>query len=435
MTTLGKAGALAAATLVGACSLGPQVSVSAVDYNRAVETSTDKILLLNVVRAAHDKPLHFTRIGKITGNFEAGAEIGSSLVIGNTGAPDEVSTISPKASFISKPQFEIQPLQGKEFVQGLLEQPSTSDIASFWAQGWTKPLLMHLLIEQAVVQYKTGAPRCSLRSNPTDMESFTDFDTLVSVIDVLDPEVGSSSGKNIGSAITVTGVKDLEHLGKMNDAGVSYSITDSGRLQLKSKGGGAIFTINVRDTYPNRLSARRKPFATLNFDSADSDPIRPCTPTEVEALRTFAQEEAKAKVPSAVDGFKISVNFRSVSGVFTYLGELLRAQEKFKAPLEFTRYCRKADEPDDPNRPNRKPDCVPGETYKGILLSVNNTVSGDDAIVVQYANRTYAVPRRDRSDKTPDYTLSALTLAQQFFGLKTEGVKFTTSGAVNLISR
>ena len=77
------------------------------------------MLLLNVARARHAKPLHFTTVSGIAATFEHRGE--GSLAADFAGG-DALSLLSPGLSFAvsESPTISIVPIQGEEFTKRLL---------------------------------------------------------------------------------------------------------------------------------------------------------------------------------------------------------------------------------------------------------------------------------------------------------------------------
>jgi hypothetical protein len=58
---------VAAAFLLGGCAMTGTVQRMGVEYNTAIAGIANSVTLLNIVRAEHDMPLHYTSVSKMTG--------------------------------------------------------------------------------------------------------------------------------------------------------------------------------------------------------------------------------------------------------------------------------------------------------------------------------------------------------------------------------
>lgn len=133
--------ALALALLVAGCSLGDTVGRHGVAYNGSVQAATDTVLLLNVLRARDQAPLHFTEVGAIHGSLSLSAGLGYDLSNVNGGT-------EPALIASTSPSFDIAPLDRQEFARGLLRPIDPALLRLLSDQGWPTQLLLHLLVSR-----------------------------------------------------------------------------------------------------------------------------------------------------------------------------------------------------------------------------------------------------------------------------------------------
>jgi hypothetical protein len=132
---------LALAFLAAGCSLGDTIGQHGIAYNGSVQTATDTVLLLNVLRARDQAPLHFTEVGAIHGSLSLSAALGYDLSNVNGGTePALIATTSPS--------FDIAPLDRQEFARGLLRPIDPALLRLLSDQGWPAQLLLHLLVSR-----------------------------------------------------------------------------------------------------------------------------------------------------------------------------------------------------------------------------------------------------------------------------------------------
>jgi hypothetical protein len=110
------------------------------DYNSVVTDTIDKYLLVNVLEARDNVPIHFMEMPKITGTLQATASVqGSALfpqsVHGGTGIAS--STLTPNISVSSTPTFEVDNLDTKDFATGTTSPLDTKQIQYGYAAGST----------------------------------------------------------------------------------------------------------------------------------------------------------------------------------------------------------------------------------------------------------------------------------------------------------
>ncbi len=110
------------------CGFPDKFRSRAVDYNRSFEQSNNDALLINVLRAAQERPLYFTSVQLIRGAMSAGlgSEAGATFGDDATNAKT-TTTLSLKATakYDSSPSFDLITLNNQEIYQGLVAPVST----------------------------------------------------------------------------------------------------------------------------------------------------------------------------------------------------------------------------------------------------------------------------------------------------------------------
>ena len=98
-------------SLLAGCAFSGQIADHAVAYNKTIEQSENEMLLLNILRASDQRPMHFTRISEFSGALDASASSDLTIPFGrNTTSPfQSVLTLSGS----SKPTFKVQVLNTK----------------------------------------------------------------------------------------------------------------------------------------------------------------------------------------------------------------------------------------------------------------------------------------------------------------------------------
>jgi hypothetical protein len=148
---------LAAAPLLAACSLSETVGRHGIAYNSTVETATDAVLVMNVLRARDRAPLHFTTIGALHGAFSLFAGVGTDLSSLRSG-------LEPAALVGSSPSFDVGPLDRQEFARGLLRPLEPGLFRLLSDRGLPDQMLLHLLVSR----FDEGAGGRSIANEPND---------------------------------------------------------------------------------------------------------------------------------------------------------------------------------------------------------------------------------------------------------------------------
>src|SRR5262245_42618009 len=68
---------LASLAALGGCAIPDNFVDRAVSYNRALEQAENETLLLNILRAANERPLYFTNFSAIRGSMSASVGLGA----------------------------------------------------------------------------------------------------------------------------------------------------------------------------------------------------------------------------------------------------------------------------------------------------------------------------------------------------------------------
>ena len=187
---------LAAVALTG-CATVVDIAERHVDANLVQERVMNQQLLLNVVRASHRQPLHFSRIPYIKLPLVTSAPWELTFPFGVVGAYGRNSAKSSVGGALIT--VELVPQDSQEFIQGITTPVRLSLMDFFLQQGWPKQLVMYLFVEEmraltttvtCAAAIKDGVPtkECNkdiptesqehlrrIRNNPGDVEQLKVF--------------------------------------------------------------------------------------------------------------------------------------------------------------------------------------------------------------------------------------------------------------------
>lgn len=149
------------------------------DYDEALSRTEAEMLLLNIARARHGKPFHFTTVAGIAATFDFAANTGFGAEIAeNPGT----SLLLPSfgVSVSENPTINIVPVRGEEFTRRLLRPLDESTLGFFIHQGADPALLLRLLAEAIVVEESVdGSAETRRRIVPNDSSSDSEFDRFI----------------------------------------------------------------------------------------------------------------------------------------------------------------------------------------------------------------------------------------------------------------
>ncbi|MDR4478738.1 MAG: hypothetical protein R3B37_03160 [Nitrospira sp.] len=164
--------ALAIAMLALAGCLSPiALHEAVIEYDRAANRIQSDMLLLNIARAHHFQPLHFTAVSSVAATFDFTANVG----IFPTQAERNPSPVSPGlgVSVAERPTITIVPIEGEDFTRRILAPMDSSRLSALFQQGADFGLLFRLMAKELVVSGYGESEY--LRNDPSDREQYMAF--------------------------------------------------------------------------------------------------------------------------------------------------------------------------------------------------------------------------------------------------------------------
>ena len=149
--------ALAAAALLSGCGLVTNaVRSNVLDYSDAIADTSDKFLLINVLEARDNAPLHFVEIPKINGSLQATATLSASIPFDTTkfdggSASNLTDSASPGVTVQSSPSFEVDNLDTKEFAQGMTSAINPKQVEYWISKGLDQRILLLLFFSSVKI--------------------------------------------------------------------------------------------------------------------------------------------------------------------------------------------------------------------------------------------------------------------------------------------
>ena len=167
------------AGLLGACSAVDNAIDPRYDsINRGTANARNESILLNIVRASHNAPLNFVAFSRVSGttSISGNAALPNFLVGPYTKPPLAPGVAAPAFSVLPSPardvifnkdnlggsttatnNFDVSPLETRDFYQGLLRPVDLLILNYFLRQGYSRELLFWLFVE-SVRQTGVGPP-------------------------------------------------------------------------------------------------------------------------------------------------------------------------------------------------------------------------------------------------------------------------------------
>ncbi|MDH4305744.1 MAG: hypothetical protein OEV53_16955 [Nitrospira sp.] len=222
-------------------------------YDDAITESQSKQLLVNIARAEHHQPIHFTGVSNVAATFDFRFTAGATPAL--TG--DASRTILPVigGSVAENPTISIAPIEGEEFTQRLLTPFHESKLTLLLRQGIDIDLLLRLMAKELRMSQIHGT--IAYRNNPTDKLGYEMFRKVVLHLSAIqdhnslyvEPLNVERSWTIPAESVTAEGFKMLEQ-----EYEVSYHAQDKTFTLRKQVEGGTLIT----NYDPNLLSREER---------------------------------------------------------------------------------------------------------------------------------------------------------------------------------
>jgi hypothetical protein len=170
---------LAAAVL--ACSLCGCISPVALDravlaYDSVANETLSRELLVNIARARHDEPLHFTGLSNIAATFNFQVSAGATPPLAGTEGGFVLSPIFGTV-WAENPTFSIIPIEGEEFTKRLLTPFPESTMTLLLRQGADVDLLLRMMAGE--FRTEEDGNKVSYYNKPADKIGYPMFRRIV----------------------------------------------------------------------------------------------------------------------------------------------------------------------------------------------------------------------------------------------------------------
>jgi hypothetical protein len=359
-----------AALALGGCSNLVDFSSWSAGYDKAIERTYNQNLLLNMVRASQNQPLHFTTVAVVRGN----GQISPSLTLigdfpfrrftdwARNGAQLDNAGVGLSAS--GGFNFDMASLDNAEFVAGLLTPIRPATVNFYVGQGIPRELLFNLLIERISV---TDAGRTDTYLNDPTRPDFAQFQAVLSNL----LELGLTTEDRsrmvpFGPPLSAADARNTEHLAAAAKAGLLISPAPGGTYQLMSP------VVNARFCFDKPQGAPALPPGALCRGDKEAD-----------SSAGDQAGEHKMAGGSAIAGYQnasMTITIRSARNVFNYLGSLIYLQATNSSEA---RVVLRTQEARDYNFLKQGDE---------LFVVRKNNSREDDLVKVEYRGDTYSIP-------------------------------------------
>lgn len=172
LRALGLVGSL----LVAGCVPTTRFDHVVVDYDTTTRSSIAKLLLLNIARARHNQPMHFTAISNVVATYRY--TVGGGIGPAATGELGWLPTPNLSGSIEENPTVSISPMQGEEFTQRLLTPFQEQKLTLLLRQHYDVDTLFRLLGAEVRIK-EAGKPTTIHRNRPIDRAGYIGYRRFV----------------------------------------------------------------------------------------------------------------------------------------------------------------------------------------------------------------------------------------------------------------
>lgn len=234
-------------SVLSGCLSPISLNKAVIAYDDAITEVQSKQLLVNIARAQHHQPIHFTGVSNIAATFDFRLAAGATPAL--TG--DASRTILPLfgGSVAENPTISIAPIEGEEFTKRLLTPFNESKLTLLLRQGVDIDLLLRLMAQE--LRLKLNGEAVAYRNNPSDKAGYEMFRRAVLHLSAIqdhnklfvEPLKIERTWTIPADSVTAEGFKALEQ-----DYQVSYHAKDKTYQLKKQVDGGTLITNYDPDT-------------------------------------------------------------------------------------------------------------------------------------------------------------------------------------------
>ena len=167
-------GLLAVLSLAG-CLSPPTLNRAVLAYDEAITDAISKQLLINIARAHHHEPIHFTGVANVAATFDFRINAGATPAL--TGEHGRTLVPLFGGSIAENPTISITPIEGEEFTKRILAPFQESKLNLLLRQGVDIDLLLRLMAKE--LRLKRKGEEVAYRNSPSDKDDYDMFRKVV----------------------------------------------------------------------------------------------------------------------------------------------------------------------------------------------------------------------------------------------------------------
>ena len=170
------AAALGVLCVLSGCVSPIALHQAVLEYDRTTAKIQAEMLLLNIARAKHQEPLHFTAVSSVAATFNFQVSAGILTRLADNPGTGSAASLTLGASASENPTITIIPVEGRDFTQRILTPLFADNVLFLSGQGVDPSLIARLLCY--VYVDTRGKPR-RLLNDPRFKNQYMEFRRIV----------------------------------------------------------------------------------------------------------------------------------------------------------------------------------------------------------------------------------------------------------------
>jgi hypothetical protein len=162
-------------TILAGCLSPIALNRAVIAYDEAATDTISKQLLINIVRAHHRQPIHFTGVSHIAATFNFQANAGATPSPGGLAGASLLPIFG--GSIAESPTISIVPIEGEEFTKRLLTPFPQNKLTLLLRQRFDVDLLLRMMAQE--VHLLNSEPPSVYRNSPSDKVGYEMFRRVV----------------------------------------------------------------------------------------------------------------------------------------------------------------------------------------------------------------------------------------------------------------
>ena len=140
-------------------------------YDEAITSAASKQLLMNIARAHHHQPIHFTGVSNVAATFNFSFSAGGTPALGGLAGPVLMPIFGE--SVAENPTISIVPIEGEEFTKRLLTPFQQGKLTLLLRQRFDVDHLIRLMAQE--VRLNHSDQKITYRNTPADRTGYEMF--------------------------------------------------------------------------------------------------------------------------------------------------------------------------------------------------------------------------------------------------------------------